>query len=139
MDNASKKKLYVITFLIDSFLIYILFFKYIPLFDIIWIFSVLSTHSLFYYGLMYDDRELIDGVHPFVFILPLSSLFAKHILLKIISLMLVITIQFLWIKEKRCIMNELNQNTFGYGDLLHYSMISLTAMLSLNIGYSYRY
>ncbi len=134
MDKLSKIKLYIITIFLDVYLFYILSSYNLSQFDELWIFSVFICHILFYYSLSVQNKALIDFLHYFVFILPTLSVFAKSTFLKIISCILLLLIQILWIKEKRCIMNEINQD-FGYGDIISYYTLLLTTLLSFIIGY----
>ena len=68
-----------------------------------------------------------------VFILPICSLFTKSLYPKILSLFLLIIIQFLWVIENRCILNEENQS-LGYGDITSIATITLNTLLSFQIG-----
>lgn len=137
MDNLSKKKLFLITFVLDIFLIGNIYFNEHTILDTIWTITVIICHILFYYNLIYENRYILDILHYFVFILPSLSLFTPNIYIKIISCFLLILIQILWIIEKRCILNEKNYK-FGYGDELNYYLIILTSLLSFNIGYTYK-
>jgi hypothetical protein len=47
-----------------------------------------------------------------------------------------ILIQILWIKEKRCILNE-DDYKFGYGNELNYYLVVYTPILALSIGTLY--
>ena len=136
MDNISKIKLFVITLLLDLYLIYISVFYQLDYIDIFWILSVFFCHISFYIALYNENRQLLDILHYFVGILPLLSLFISNIFLKILSLFLLLLIQILWIIEKRCILNE-GMEHFGYGDLTNYYIIILTPILAFNIGYLY--
>lgn len=137
MDNLSKKKLLLITFLLDIFLILNIYFNKHTILDILWTITVIICHILFYYNLIYENRYILDILHYFVFILPSLSLFTPNIYIKIISCFLLILIQILWIVEKRCILNEENYK-FGYGNELNYYLIIFTSLLAFNIGYIYK-
>ena len=137
MDNLSKKKLLLITFLLDIFLILNIYFNKHTILDILWTITVIICHILFYYNLIYENRYILDILHYFVFILPSLSLFTPNIYIKIISCFLLILIQILWIVEKRCILNEDNYK-FGYGNELNYYLIIFTPLLAFNIGYIYK-
>ena len=137
MDDLSKKKLITITFLLDLFLIGNIYFNNHTNLDIIWTFSVIVCHGLFYYNLIYENRYILDILHYFIFILPTFALFTPNVYIKIISCLLLILIQILWIIEKRCILNEENHK-FGYGDELNFYVIILTSMLSFNIGHVFK-
>tara|TARA_Y100000991_G_C21945719_1_gene337375 strand:- start:315 stop:731 length:417 start_codon:yes stop_codon:yes gene_type:complete len=135
MDELSKKKLFYITFILDLFLVYIIIFQKLNKFDFFWVLSVIICHILFYYNLIKENRKNLDILHYFVFILPLLSLFAKNILIKILSISLLILIQILWIVENRCILNG-NDDSFGFGNKINYLFIIFTPILGFNIGYT---
>lgn len=133
MDQNSKNKLYMITIFLDIFLLYGLFFYNLNTFDFYWVLSVFLSHLLFYYNLIYYNRYILDILHYFVFILPSLSLFAENIVIKVLSIVLLVLIQVLWIKENRCILNE-EDTKFGYGNELNYYLIILTPILAYNTG-----
>jgi len=133
MEQNSKNKLYMITIFLDIFLLYVLFFYNLNKFDFYWVLSVFLCHLLFYYNLLYYNRHILDILHYFVFILPSLSIFAENIVIKVLSIILLVLIQVLWIKENRCILNE-EDTKFGYGDELNYYLIILTPILAYNTG-----
>ena len=133
MDQLSKRKLYIITFSLDGPLLYGLN-TFSSTFDQFWVSMVLGCHLLFMYALYSNNYRMIDILHYFVAILPFLSLLTTHILLKMLSCSLLIVIQILWIKEKRCIMN-VGRSDFGYGDNISYFILLLTVTLSGLIGY----
>jgi hypothetical protein len=137
MKIQDKYKLYTITFIIDLFLIYSLLNSKIVSFDFIFIIITLCLHIIFYYSLHTYDKEVIDILHYFVFLLPLFSIFTSLIYIKISCLFLITIIQCLWIFEDRCIMNEPSDD-FGFGILPSFYSLFLTIFLSLNIGYTYK-
>ena len=139
MEQKIKNRLYIYTIIIDIFLLSIMYLSNLSTIDRIWILSALGMHLLFYYNLYNNSRKLIDILHCFIFILPILSLFVQNILIKIMSLGLIILIQFLWIIEKRCILNEENNCFYGFGGIINYICILLTAILSFNIGHNYSF
>tara|TARA_B100001250_G_scaffold297651_1_gene259121 strand:+ start:224 stop:667 length:444 start_codon:yes stop_codon:yes gene_type:complete len=138
MNHYDKIKLYIITIILDFFLLNILLINKSSFFDKIWITSVIISHILFYYSLTYDIKIIIDILHIFVFILPTLSFFCSNIFLKIISIFLFTIIQLLWVYEKRCILNEENED-WGYGDYLNSHVIIFSVILSINIGYNLQF
>ena len=135
MNNIDKTKLYILTGILDCFLLFILITTISSLVDKLWIFSVLIIHALFFFFLTYVNKPVLDFIHKFIFILPVLSIFANNIFIKILSLFLLAVIQILWIYENRCILNEEN-NAWGYGNHLNYFVIIFTIILSMNIGYN---
>ena len=133
MEQKDKNKLYLMTFLLDSGILYVLIKKKLHFFDKSWLLTTLLTHGTFFYALKNNKRKILDFLHYLVFLLPLTSLFSKTIYPKILSLFLLIAIQFLWVIENRCILNEKDQ-TLGYGNITSISTITLNTLLSFQIG-----
>ena len=133
MEQKDKNKLYLMTFLLDSGILYVLIKKKLHFFDKSWLLTTLLTHGTFFYALKNNKRKILDFLHHLVFLLPLTSLFSKTIYPKILSLFLLIAIQFLWVIENRCILNEKDQ-TLGYGDITSIATITLNTLLSFQIG-----
>tara|TARA_B100000925_G_scaffold126521_1_gene94511 strand:+ start:9751 stop:10200 length:450 start_codon:yes stop_codon:yes gene_type:complete len=134
MDNISKIKLFIITILLDLFLLFTVIKYSVSNIDLLWISIVFLCHIAFYVALHNENRFVLDILHYFVFILPSTALFIQNIYIKTISLLLFILIQILWIKEDKCILNEDDYN-FGYGNELNYYLIIYTPILALSIGY----
>jgi len=133
MKDAERNKLYTITALLDSGLIYLCTKKKLPFIDKFWCYSVLFSHGIFYYALHKNNRKLLDKLHYWVFILPVISTFSKTIYPKIMSLFLILIIQYLWVIENKCILNE-EGKTLGFGGLTTIGTVSLNTILSFQIG-----
>jgi hypothetical protein len=138
MEDGDKKKLYIITAFLDFSLLLTLFFYKFSNFDKIWLLSVFISHGLFYYALTYYNKFILDLLHVLVFILPTISIFANNVLIKIISLLLLLIIQILWVTEKKCILNDPTEN-WGYGDELNKFVLFTSFILSFNIIYNIIY
>jgi len=134
IDDKSIQKLIIFTFTIDLLLLGTIYYKN-AIFDYVWIFSVILCHILFYYILINYNEYILNILHYFIFILPSLAIFTNNIFINIISFLLMILIQFLWIYEKKCILNE-NDKQFGYGNELNYYVILLSSLLAFNIGYN---
>ena len=133
MKDNNKKKLYLLTFFLDTGLIYLCTKKILPKFDIIWCYFTLLIHATFYYALHKNNRPLLHKLHYLVFFIPFFSLFTKTIYPKILSLFLIMIIQFLWVIENKCILNEEGE-TMGFGGVTNISIIVLNTLLSFQIG-----
>ena len=133
MKDTDKKKLYAITALLDSGLIYLCTKKKLHSYDKYWCYLTLCSHGLFYYALHKNNRRVLDQLHYWVFILPVLSTFTKTIYPKILSLFLIILIQYLWIIEDKCILNEEGQE-LGFGGITGIGTITLNTILSFQIG-----
>lgn len=136
IDDKSIKKLKIFTFIIDLLLLKTIYYKK-SIYDCIWIFSVILCHILFYYNLINYNEYILNILHYFIFILPSLAIFTNNIIINIISFLLMMLIQFLWLYEKKCILVDNNNNKqFGYGNELNYYVILLSSLLALNIGYN---
>jgi hypothetical protein len=136
MDSHSKNQLFFITISLDLFLIFIIIKYTISNVALLWIVCVFISHFVFYIALYNENRYILDILHYFVFILPSFAIFINNIYIKSISLLLLILIQILWIKENRCILNE-DDYKFGYGNELNYYLVVYTPALALSLGYLY--
>uniref|UniRef100_A0A6C0FEW8 Uncharacterized protein n=1 Tax=viral metagenome TaxID=1070528 RepID=A0A6C0FEW8_9ZZZZ len=134
VEENQKNKLYIITITLDFFIIYLLLNFELNLIDIIWCLTVLICHITFLYALKTDYKDLLDFLHIFVFAIPFFSVFTTNVITKIVTCVLLYIIQLLWIKEKKCILNE-EQYDFGYGDYISYYTLSLSILLSFQAGY----
>jgi hypothetical protein len=95
------------------------------------------THFLLLIGLRWNLRWLLDMLHYLVFINPFLSVFGQHVSLKIISLIFIMIIQFMWIFEERCVLNEKEQSQkFGYGKSISIFTIILNSILGISVGLS---
>lgn len=134
ISQNNKIKLYIITLSIDFFLICTILNYKLNIIDQIWCSIVLISHIMFIYALKIYYKNLLDFLHILIFTVPLLTLLTHNIFTKIITCILLIIIQILWIKEKRCILNE-DCYEFGYGDYLNYYTLILTIILAIQIGY----
>lgn len=134
LEPQHKQTLTILTILIDIFLLYVLYRVSFNIKDKIWIYTVLISHVFFLHALYRYNRTILDLIHPLIFILPFLSLFATNVWIKLISAILLIIIQLLWIKENKCILNE-KTTEFGYGDELAFATLITSSLLCLNIGY----
>jgi hypothetical protein len=52
-----------------------------------------------------------------------------------VALLFVLAIQMLWIKEERCILNEINDDkSYGYGKIINVATLFLGTILSYQLG-----
>lgn len=135
MEQKDKYKLYLLTAVLDIGFIYVLIKKNIPYIDKYWLYTSLFSHAIFFYALKYHNRKILDYLHYMVFILIATSLMTKTIYVKNLCLFLLIIMQFLWIIEGRCILNE-KDHSLDYNGISGYFAIILTVALSFQIGKS---
>ena len=106
-------------------------------FDNAFVVVILCSHVLFYYALFSQDNFLIQWLHYCIFISLAVSIFLENTKLLIICLVLLLTIQILWIVEDRCILNDENEDTtkFGYSKELSIGVLLYTIILAIKIGF----
>ena len=120
---------------IDIGLVYIVWTtRALHLFDKAFIGVVFCVHILFYYALFFDNDVLIQFLHYLIYITLSVSIFIDNKKLLMICLGLLLTIQILWIVEKRCILNKSKTEEFGYGKELSIAVLLYTVFLSMKIG-----
>tara|TARA_B100000424_G_C22908858_1_gene483494 strand:+ start:107 stop:562 length:456 start_codon:yes stop_codon:yes gene_type:complete len=137
MNKNDKNLLYIITILLDISLLGIMYFTKTTNYENIWIIATLLCHIVFYFALNKKYVKLLDFLHIFVFVLPSLSIFMKNIYIKLLSLILLILIQILWIIKERCIMMMDDMNNFGYGKEINVYVICICIILSFQIGNSF--
>lgn len=132
LPEGDKVTLTALTVCLDLFLVGILFFTETARADRTWIAATLLSHGLFLKALAADDRKTLDVLHVFVFLLPLFALFTSNVMIKAMSLVFLLVIQYLWLIKKRCILNE-KDDAFGYGQALDVFVKCLTGGLLYHI------
>lgn len=114
----------LITIFIDMFLIYFMINVKLNTFDTYFIKSVLFIHLIFYIGLYFNIKLWIDVCHYLIgifFIIGLN-IKSKYILTLLLTLLLII--EYLWYKYKKCILNKISQPLFlmnGWEDFWSFS------------------
>ena len=136
MEEKYKNKVYILTFILDIFLIFCLFSKKNVFLEKIWIYSILFCHTFFIYAVSKNNEQIIDFLHYLIPVFCFLSLFLKSIFIKGTSLFIIIMIQFLWIYENKCILNNDDEKSV-IGKIIDYVIILFTVILSMNIGSTY--
>lgn len=133
IDDGSREKLVIITFLMDATILSILLGDRLNNFDLYYGATLVLSHLLFYYALYYYEKGLLDILHIFVFIyIFLASFLQNQCLLTLITLVLV-SIQLLWITEGKCILNE-NDEVWGCCKYVHAFSIFMNSFLCFKLG-----
>tara|TARA_B100001093_G_C26846793_1_gene1023205 strand:+ start:302 stop:715 length:414 start_codon:yes stop_codon:yes gene_type:complete len=122
------QKLIGITLFIDILLIYCLLQFKLNSYDYYFIIITLVLHSLFIYFLINYDKDVIYLLHISIFVLIGLGIFIKNKYLLMIPFILLVIIQILWQLEKKCILNEEDQE-FGYDNTI--------VLTTLGTGYYY--
>jgi len=132
-----KKKLYILTGLLDVLIINIMIFTKMNTFDKAFSYIILFTHAIFFFFLNFYNKKMLDYLHVAIFAALGVSIFLSNIYLLITCCKLLIIIQILWVIENRCILNEKNDK-FGFGKEINIFCIILTSILAFKIGYKYQ-
>jgi hypothetical protein len=137
MNVSDYTKAAIATMFIDMGLFYAVWTS-TPLrwFDLGFVCVVLFSHIIFYFALYFDEEDLIETLHYFIFISLAVSIFLENTKLVIVCLGLLLIIQILWIVENRCILNNDDEtNTpFGYSKELSIAVLLYTVILSIKLG-----
>ena len=122
IDNKYKNIIYCLTLFLDIVLLFIICNYKLNCFDFIYCISLLISHALFFYGLIYYNKKLLDCLHVAIFIYVLLSIFLQNKYLIGLCLFFTLILQVLWIIENKCILNEENEN---WGMLKSISLLTL--------------
>ena len=106
MFEKDKITLTGLTVCLDVVLLGILFYTFTRCMDKALIIATLVIHLIFLRALRANNRSVLDVLHVFVFVIPLFSLFVSNVLIKCISVLFLIVIQYLWLTQKRCILKK---------------------------------
>lgn len=128
-----KTNMYILTCLIDIYLIADINHNKLDTFDFLWIISVIACHIIFYISLYKDILPLIDFSHYYIFIALSIGIFLKSYQLNILCLLLLLVIQILWIVESRCILNDISHIDSGFSDEITLYTFALTTLYSVKI------
>ena len=132
MKDKDKHIVYFLTLSIDIILIgLILFNKIKTKFDFIYILLILFTHCVFLYSVYYNITKLIDITHIVIPISICISVFLDSFYLKVINLILLIVIQFLWVYKGYCIIAT--KNITGYGEIISITTFVWSLVLCYNL------
>ena len=82
LSSVDKIKLYIFTFLIDIYFLFIYNLVKIYLYKV-FIQLIFLTHILFYIGLYYNFRKLLDFIHYLIIIYPTITLFINDCWIKL--------------------------------------------------------
>lgn len=110
MNSNEKILVYITTIVIDILLIWILVTQKLNKYDIIFICTALFFHLLFYIGLFFNNRTLLDICHYMLSIMIIFSIFIKNETLIMLLLSLIIVIYITWGLFNKCILNTAKQN-----------------------------
>ena len=110
MKSNEKIIMYILTLFLDISLIWILLNEKLNNYDTIFICTALFTHLLFYIGLFFNNRTLLDICHVMLVILILCAVFIQNKILISLLLTLIILIYITWFFFDKCILNTSKQN-----------------------------
>lgn len=137
MKEKDKDIATLLTLSIDAFLVILLFNKSIStLKDKLYTYALLLVHVIFIYGMYHNSTFIIDASHITISLCILIAPILDSFFLKFIHLLLLLTIQFLWLYKGYCIL--MTSNIEGCGDFFTIIAaiwtIFLSFMLYINHG-----
>lgn len=143
LEKNDKFLLYLITIIIDLFLLFLLLDDTHRLVsrDQNYIYIIFSIHLFFYYILWFEKYSFLTIAHLLMMVSLLYGLVAESIQIQFILLGLLLTIQILWIYKKKCIMllPMKNNQKSGYNNEFQVLSYIYTVLFSLRIGYRFAY
>ena len=133
ITRKNKLKIFLITFILNCFLIYIYINKRLVEFDKIFIECIFLIHTLLFFALYHSYYKLIDILHIFLFLSIGCFFLIDSFQIRFLLLVLMITIRLLWIWENnQCIMNTkgtvflgIQEKIFHTFTFLYYSVCCL--------------
>lgn len=138
MKTNEKWLVYITTILIDIALIWILVTNKLNMYDTVFICTAIFVHLLFYIGLFFNNRQLLDICHYMLFIMIICSIFITNDMLMMLLLSLIIVIYITWSLFNKCILNTAKQNVTnivyeltGFNTVTLYNMVILILLLKL--------
>jgi hypothetical protein len=134
MNSENKKILYGITIIIDIIFVYTYLNYKLTFIDKTFIMVLLISHILFILSLVFYNKKLIDLLHVVVFMSLTFSIFINNKNLLMISMGLLLFIQYAWIFWGKCILLEDNEKSWGFGKELEAFTLILSFAISFKLG-----
>ena len=126
ITKENKFKVGFITIILDCFLIYIYINKRLVEFDKIFIECLFLIHTLLFFALYHSYYKIIDILHVCLFLTIGCFFFIDSFQIKFLLLVLMFTIQLLWIWENnQCIMNTKGTVFHGIHDKIFHTFTFL--------------
>ena len=135
MNSENKNILYGITIIIDIIFVYTYLNYNLTFIDKTFIMVLLISHILFILSLVFYNKKLIDLLHVVVFMSLTFSIFINNKNLLMISMGLLLFIQYAWIFWGKCILLEDNEKSWGFGKELQLFTLILSVAISFKLGY----
>ena len=131
---AKKDKiiLYILTGFLDIIFLLILSLCQLSLYDKAFAIVILLFHILFYIGLHYNIKRLVDALHYLIFFSFIAAINLSNIYLLSLTLFLAIFMKLLWIYKKRCLLGTVDGR--GYDNETEVLVLFITIILSYKIG-----
>ena len=140
MNQKYKILLFLITILIDLFVIGLWYFKNddFTFWDKFFSVFIFCSHIPFYIALLTENRLLLDFLHFMMFLCMLFVFVIENIGLIFLSLLFVLGLQIQWNLFNVCILNSEQQNidrNFGYSKITSISALFYTCYVCFKLGY----
>ena len=129
MEN--KFLLYIITILIDLYLINLKEKKKLNKFDKLYCSILLLVHLIFLFSLYVENRYLLDICHIIMAISVTISIFLKNRELVKLVIYFIILLNFMWIIFDKCILDEPNKDLISSILPIDYKLTSILLVIFL--------
>ena len=98
------------------------------------IYMILIVHLLFITNLYYNNKDLLDFLHIFVFLIPTLAIFIDDVNIVFIIVIFLSLLQVLWVNKGRCILNGSDKTHWGFGNSVSYYTLYLNLFLAYKLG-----
>ena len=129
MKEKDKDLATLLTLSIDAFLVILVLKNSISTMkDKLYTYALLLVHAIFIYGLYLDNLYIIDASHVIMCLCILISPILDSFYLKLLHLLLLLVIQFLWLYKGYCIL--MTDTIEGCGDFFTFIAVLWTLLLT---------
>lgn len=135
ISPKNKNILYGITIIMDIIFVYTYLNYNLTFIEKTFIMVLLISHILFILSLVFYNKKLIDLLHVVVFMSLTFSIFINNKNLLMISMGLLLFMQYAWIFWGKCILLENNEKSWGFGKELQLFTLILSFAISFKLGY----
>ena len=135
ISPKNKNILYGITIIMDIIFVYTYLNYNLTFIEKTFIMVLLISHILFILSLVFYNKKLIDLLHVVVFMSLTFSIFINNKNLLMISMGLLLFMQYAWIFWGKCILLENNEKSWGFGKELQLFTLILSFAVSFKLGY----
>lgn len=129
MKEKDKDLATLLTLSIDAFLVILVLKNSISTMkDKLYTYALVLVHAIFIYGLYLDNLYIIDASHVIMCLCILIAPILDSFYLKLLHLLLLLVIQFLWLYKGYCIL--MTDTIEGCGDFFTFIAVLWTLLLT---------